>query len=53
MGEGSSSKTGLIISPNSSFDLSRLKLGDGLVVDRGMAQDEELGGKYSYGNHAD
>jgi len=38
---GSSHKQGLLISCDK---LNDLKLGDGLVVDRGMAQEEELGG---------
>ena len=41
VGAGSSYKNGLVISLDESKDL---KLGDGLVVDRGMAQEEELGG---------
>lgn len=39
--EGSSPKNGLLVS---NLNLTDLKLGDGLVVDRGMAQEEELGG---------
>ena len=38
---GSSYKYGLVISRN---NVNGLKLGDGLVVDRGLAQEEELGG---------
>ncbi|CAJ1954674.1 unnamed protein product [Cylindrotheca closterium] len=43
VGEGSSSKTGLIVQSD-HFDRLDLKLGDGIVVDRGLAQEEELGG---------
>jgi collagenase-like PrtC family protease len=39
--EGSSPQNGLFIS---SAGVTDLKLGDGIVVDRGMAQKEELGG---------
>jgi U32 family peptidase len=40
--EGSSSKRGLIIRLDDGGE--QLKLGDGIVVDRGLAQEEELGG---------
>jgi collagenase-like PrtC family protease len=39
----SSSKSGLIVRLDDG-DAAELKLGDGLVVDRGLAQEEELGG---------
>jgi collagenase-like PrtC family protease len=39
--EGSSPKNGLLVS---DLNIDDLKLGDGLVVDRGLAQLEELGG---------
>ena len=51
--EGSSWKNGLIIELDDTDDVdeaidglgnSKLKLGDGIVVDRGLAQEEELGG---------
>ncbi|CAB9513182.1 Uncharacterized protease [Seminavis robusta] len=39
--KGTSGKKGLLISLDASKDLKR---GDGLVIDRGLAQEEELGG---------
>lgn len=43
--EGSSFRNGLIIKIDDSKELfSALKRGDGIVVDRGMPQEEELGG---------
>ena len=39
--EGSSPTNGLLVS---DLNIDDLKLGDGLVIDRGMAQEEELGG---------
>lgn len=39
--EGSSPKKGLIVT---NLNVDDLKLGDGLVIDRGLAQEEELGG---------
>lgn len=41
--EGSSPKKGLIVAAD-HFESLELKLGDGIVVDRGLAQEEELGG---------
>lgn len=49
VGDGSSGKNGLLIKTDK---VGELKLGDGIVVDRGLAQEEELGGSI-YSIHED